>query len=140
MKTMTNEELKAHGETLPMGSTYDAAGRELAYRDSDGFWCERTYDADGRDLTFRASTGYWRERTYDADGRALSYRNSNGVSGPVLAEHSGYTLVFDTGERRYIAGCRNFSREEALEHWGRPDSRAKRFRSAIMDFVEPKGD
>ena len=38
MKQMTTEELKSYGDTLPLGSTYDAHGRVLTYKDSDGCW------------------------------------------------------------------------------------------------------
>ena len=38
MKHMTKDELRAHGETLPLDYTYDAQGNELTYRDSYGNW------------------------------------------------------------------------------------------------------
>ena len=38
MKHTTKEELKSYGDTLPLGYTYDAHGRELTYKNSDGYW------------------------------------------------------------------------------------------------------
>ena len=35
---MTKDELRAHGETLPLDYTYDAQGRELTLKDSTGYW------------------------------------------------------------------------------------------------------
>jgi len=43
--------------TIPLGTTRDANGRPLTFRDSTGFWCEYTYDATGRQLTYRNSNG-----------------------------------------------------------------------------------
>ena len=60
MKHMTKDELRAHGETLPLAYTYDAQGNELTYRDSYGNWSECTRDAQGNELTFKDSNGYWR--------------------------------------------------------------------------------
>ena len=51
MKHMTKEELKEYGETLPLGYTYDARGRVLTRKNSDGDWHEYTRDAQGRELT-----------------------------------------------------------------------------------------
>ena len=78
MKHMNKEELKAYGETLPLGSTYDAQGMELTYKDSTGYWRERTSDAHGRELTYKNSEGYWSERTRDANGEVLTYKDSEG--------------------------------------------------------------
>ena len=60
MKHMTKDELRAHGETLPLAYTYDAQGNELTYRDSYGTWRERTRDAQGNVLAFKDSNGNWR--------------------------------------------------------------------------------
>ena len=60
MKHMTKDELRAHGETLPLAYTYDAQGNELTYRDSYGNWSERTRDAQGNVLTFKDGNGNWR--------------------------------------------------------------------------------
>ena len=60
MKHMTKDELRAHGETLPLDYTYDAQGNELTYRDSYGYWRECTRDAQGKGLTYKNSNGNWR--------------------------------------------------------------------------------
>ena len=60
MKHMTKDELRAHGETLPLDYTYDAQGQVLTFKDSNGNWGEYTYDAQGNELTYRDSYGYWR--------------------------------------------------------------------------------
>ena len=38
MKHMTKDELRAHGETLPIAYTYDAQGNELTFKDGNGYW------------------------------------------------------------------------------------------------------
>ncbi len=38
MKHMTKDELRAHGETLPLECTYDAQGKVLTYKNSNGYW------------------------------------------------------------------------------------------------------
>ena len=78
MKQTTREELKAYGETLPLGSTYNAHGKVLTYKNSDGEWHECTYNANGKVLTRKDSNGYWHVYTYDAHGRELTFRDSNG--------------------------------------------------------------
>ena len=60
MKHMTQEELKAYGDTLPLWSTRDAQGNELTYKDSNGDWGECTRDAQGNELTYKDSDGDWR--------------------------------------------------------------------------------
>ena len=60
MKHMNKEELKAYGETLPLGYTYDAKGYVLTLKNSDGYWYEFTRDAQGRELTYKNSEGCWR--------------------------------------------------------------------------------
>ena len=78
MKQMTTEELKAYGDTLPLGYTYDVHGKALTFKDSTGYWSEYTRDAPGRVLTYKDSDGYWSEYTYDAHGRVLTYKSSDG--------------------------------------------------------------
>ena len=75
---MTKDELRAHGETLPLGSTRDAHGRVLTYKVSNGYWSEYTRDANGNVLTFKGSDGYWSEYTRDANGKVLTFKNSDG--------------------------------------------------------------
>lgn len=38
---------------------------------------------------------------------------------PLYVDFRGYRL--DRAGRRYISGCRNFTAEQALAHWGSPD-------------------
>ena len=78
MKHMTKEELRAYGDTLPLGYTYDAQGNVLTYKNSTGYWYEYTRDAQGYVLTHKSSTGYWREYTRDAQGYVLTHKSSNG--------------------------------------------------------------
>jgi hypothetical protein len=69
------------------------------------------------------------------------------VGPKVLAADGKYTLTFSNG--RYIAGCRNFSKDEAIRHWeDRPKgcgwdgccvcARAKLFLDAIHAFNRKK--
>ena len=60
MKQRTTEELKAYGETLPLGYTRDAHGNVLTYKNSDGYWSKYTRDAQGNVLTYKNSDGDWR--------------------------------------------------------------------------------
>ena len=60
MKHMTKDELRAHGETLPLAYTYDAQGNVLTFKGSYGNWREFTRDAQGNVLTFKDNYGYWR--------------------------------------------------------------------------------
>ena len=78
MKHMNKEELKSYGNTLPLGSTYDAHGKVLTYKDSNGDWSEYTRDAQSNVLTHKNSDGYWSEYTRDAHGQVLTYKNSDG--------------------------------------------------------------
>ena len=161
---------------IPLGTTHDAKGRELTFKDSDGFWREHTrdaqgrmltfknskgywheytYDDKGRGMTFKDSAGYWREHTYDAHGRVLTYKNSNGYwyeftydadgreltfkqegfSGVRIADDGEYELLHDAERGLFLAGCRRFTRAEALKHWNRDDERAKLFTKAIQEAV-----
>ena len=65
-------------DDIPIGTTHDARGRELTYKNSSGFWLEYTRDDNGRILTCKDSDGYWVEYTRDANGRELTRKNSNG--------------------------------------------------------------
>ena len=47
-----------------------------------------------------------------------------------LADDGEYQLWLI--EQEYHAGCRRFTREQALAHWDRGDERAKLFRAAIL--------
>ena len=78
MKQMTREELRAYGDTLPLGYTYDHNGNEATFKNSNGDWSVYTRDAHGNELTYEDSTGYWREYTRDAHGNELTYKNSRG--------------------------------------------------------------
>ena len=73
--------------------TYDANGRELTYKNSYGFWCEYTRDANGRELTFKNSSGYWREYTRDAEGRVLTCKDSHGYWVEYTRDDKGRVLT-----------------------------------------------
>ena len=119
-------------DDIPIGTTHDARGRELTYKDSSGHWYEYTRDARGRVLTYKDSYGYWREHTYDADGRELT-RKQEGFSGTRIADDGEYELYHDAERDLFLAGCQGpFTRAEALEHWDRVDKRAKLFTGAIQ--------
>ena len=77
-KIINKTKLKSHGDTLPLGSTYDAQGNELTYKNSDGYWYECTRDTNGNELTYKNSDGILREYTRDAHGKVLTYKDSDG--------------------------------------------------------------
>ena len=62
---------------IPLGYTYDAAGRVLTYKSNDGYWFEYTCDAAGRVLIFKDSSDFWYEYARDTHGRELTFKNSN---------------------------------------------------------------
>ena len=60
MKHMNKEELKAYGDTLPLGEAYDARCYVVAFKNSNGYWYELVYDAQGKESSFKDSEGNWR--------------------------------------------------------------------------------
>ena len=58
------------------------------------------------------------------------------LNAQMLADDGNYQLWFFDGV--YRAGCRKFTREQALVHWQRTDDRAVLFRAAILKFQEPQ--
>ena len=170
---------------IPVGSTYDDAGNELTFKESDGFWCESTYDDAGNELTFKNSRGVWEESTYDENGNRLTFKNSdgfwwestydengnrltrknsrgvwwestysdvsdddagneltykkssinNGEEFYRIAYSSPYALFTNANKDFFVAGCREFTKKQALDHWGsRSDKRAVIFTKAIKEL------
>ena len=121
--------------------TRDANGNVLTYKDSDGYWYEYTRDANGRVLTFKDSDGYWYEYTYDANGKVLTSKDPDVNNGELFTKIAGddeYNLFTNEAKDYFVAGCRRFTKAEALEHWGndRGDSsaRAELFVKAIGEL------
>ena len=97
----------------PLGYTYDAQGRELSYRHTDG-------------------TGW--DYTYDAQGLELSCRHTDGTGDDYMCADSEYSLR-STLDDAYSAGCwYGYTKEQALKHWDRDDDRALLFTFAIYFF------
>jgi hypothetical protein len=94
--------------------TYDALNNKLTYEDYRGDWRKYTRDAMGNELSFEDNLGFWRKVAYNEYGDELSFENQNG-RWLKLAVSGGYTLRFSNGI--YWAGCRKFTRNEALAHW-----------------------
>jgi hypothetical protein len=94
--------------------TYDTRNNELSYEDNNKNWRRYTRDATGNELTYEDSDGDWRKFTRDAAGNELTYENQHGVW--LTLANSGHTLRYLNGV--YWAGCRRFTRDEALAHWG----------------------
>lgn len=115
---------------IPLGYTYDTAGRVLSYRDVNGFWHTYTYNANGYAIAYKNSSGSWYKRTFDANGNEFSYENEDGHS---IAYDGQYFLQHNPVTDRFTAGCHwNLTRAEALAHWNRSDDRARLFTDAIM--------
>ena len=142
MTYFVSERVAAPSPDMPFGYTYDPHGRVLTFKDSDGYWYEYTRDPHGRVLTYKNSGGHWYEYTRDPHGRVLTYKHRDGRDMVALARTDDYTLYFNKPTRTYRAGCREFTRAEALAHWGAPRDdnreRAEIFMSAIKDFEEPQ--
>ena len=120
---------------IPLGRTYDAAGRALTHKRSDGHWYEYTHDAQGRVLAYKDSGGSWREYTRDADGNELTYKDKRGLW-TILAIDPHYNLRHNAVTGIYWAGCRQFTAEQALDHWSvRDDARAMQFTAAIINHL-----
>ena len=92
-------------------------------------------DAAGRELTYKNSTGYWHEYTRDEQGNELTYKNNDGLWA-TLAIAPAYTLRYNAVTGIYWAGCREFTAEQALDHWSvRDDARAMQFTAAILNHL-----
>ena len=102
---------------IPLGYTHNTHGNLLTYKDSDGSWCEFTYDAAGRELACKDKTGLW----------------------TTLAIDPHYILRHNADTGIYWAGCREFTAEQALDHWSvRDDARAMQFTAAIINHLGKK--
>lgn len=115
--------------------TRDSAGRELTYKDSNGNQHEYTRDSHGHVLTYKDSDGDWYNFTRDTEGRILEFINrndhhikftraengnllsctTNGETVIYIAADEHYGLHFDRS--LYLAGCRIFTRDNAIKHW-----------------------
>ena len=149
-------------DDIPEGCTYDTNGRELTYKNSDGYWreytrddygnvlaCknsdgrweEYTRDDDGYIITFKNSDGYWEEYTRDDYGKVLTYKPSYVNNGELFTKIAGddeYNLFTNEAKDYFVAGCRRFTKAEALEHWGNDlgdsSARAELFVKAIGEL------
>ena len=66
---------------------------------------------------------------YISGAKGDSFKNINILS----IDESGY-ILFEQ-DNRFKAGCRNFTYDEAVEHWSkRTDERAKLFTEALLNF------
>ena len=81
------------------------------------------------------------ERTRDDLGNELTYKDSDGAGlwvALALAHDPEYVLYYNAGIGIYWAGCRRFSRTDALAHWAAPartDARAVLFHAAITQHT-----
>ena len=141
---------------IPLGFTRDAQGRDLTFKDYKGYWFKFTRDTHGNELTFTNSNGhwwkytrnargnvltfksnndYWYEYTRNAEGRELAYKDNNGLW-TILAIDPDYALRHNAVTGVYWAGCREFTAEQALDHWSvRDDARAMQFTAAIINHL-----
>jgi YD repeat-containing protein len=122
-------------DDIPLGYTRDSLGNELTYKDNSGHWREYTYDSHGNELTYKNSNGdIPMGYTYDSYGRLLTYTDRSG-HWLFLTTDDEYTLRYNTDTGIYWAGCRKFTAERALAHWGSPrdnnHERAALFLAAI---------
>ena len=95
-KVASDEQLKAYGELIPLGYTYDSNKNELTYKNSDG---------------------YWTERTYDTTNNLLTYKDSNGINRVGLIKGVKYTLWYAIDSKQYKAGCKELSYTECIEFY-----------------------
>ena len=73
--------------------------------------------------------------TYDAAGRELACKDKTGLW-TTLAIDPHYILRHNADTGIYWAGCREFTAEQALDHWSvRDDARAMQFTAAIINHL-----
>ncbi len=125
-------------DDIPLGFTYDEDGNVLTGNNSLGYWYEYTRDDQGRVLTYKDSDGYRSERTRDEHGNVLNFKRSNVNNGELFTKITGdveYSLFTNEAKDYFIAGCKHFTKTEALEHWGNDlggsSARAELFVKAI---------
>ena len=56
---------------------------------------------------------------------------------PIFEDARGYEMYFSGG--RVVAGCRNFTPKEALEHWGSPKYPDRQRGDQFLDALESVG-
>jgi len=111
-KTLTPEQIKLCGESIPAGSTYDARGKELTRKESDGYWQEGTYDAWGNQVTYKDSSGFWSESTHDAQGKTLTYKTSAGYWEEYVRGDQGNCLTYKNSNGFYAIDGEEVTKEE----------------------------
>lgn len=100
---------------IPLGATFDAAGRILTYKKIGGYWCKYTYDNGGNMTTFKSRTGF---------------------SWKAIATADTYTLGYEAKTKLYNASCREFTRDEALAHWGNPREDNKERAAIFLEAIK----
>jgi uncharacterized protein YjbI with pentapeptide repeats len=68
-------------------------------------------------------------------GANLSRANLTGGAAVTLLDDDGREYALYYVEGRYIAGCRNFTRAEAVEHWSNPDHQAPESAARLLAAV-----
>lgn len=58
---------------------YDKNGKEIYFKDSEGYWSEKKYDEKGNLIYFKNSRGYWSEKKYDENSKDIYFKDSDGV-------------------------------------------------------------
>ena len=81
-------------DLLGKEKTFDKNGRELTYKDSNGFWREFTYNEDGKELTYKDSDGNWYEKTYDQNGNFLKCNSAGEFWYEYTYDENGNTLTY----------------------------------------------
>ena len=129
-------------DDIPLGYTRDANGRVLTSKDSDGFWRVhpvtpmvmslhlRTLMGSGTStpatptvtcLLIRTLMGTGTSTPYDANGKVLTFKDSDVNNGELFTKIAGddeYNLFTNEAKDYFVAGCRRFTKAEALDHWG----------------------
>ncbi len=120
--------------------TYDDSGHMISNEYSDGSWAKYAYNDRNQEVLLETAL-FWEKRSYSDEGWLKSIEFSDGRTQNFIAHDGVYGLQFHEG--RYQAGCRDFSYEEAIEHWIKRlasknelvqvRNRAKMFLSAIEE-------
>ena len=127
-------------EEIPLGNVFDKYGNPVSfrgsvwwytydykyndvggviysrYRDYDDTDLVYEYDDAGRLMYHNNTQGDWYRLTRDENGQILTKETQYGIV-TYLAHDGFHGLIYSTTKNSYMAGCRDFAYEDAVDHW-----------------------